>query len=152
MYSEQAEEQEFFCNYSNYNDINEDFDFFNQKKYFTEKMNIFDESEESLINEELNITQPFINIENFRPEHTNNNYYSNKRCDIIKIEAECFQGFGQISNQSIDGENEEKNENLDSQKFKMDKETSKEYVKENISCKKFWIIFMRIKKKREKNI
>ena len=49
------------------------------------------------------------------------------------MEAKCFQGFGQISYQSADRDDQEGNENFDSEKNKISNESSKDYKKENIS-------------------
>ena len=49
------------------------------------------------------------------------------------MEAKCFQGFGQISYQSADRDDQEGNENFDSEKNKISNKSSKDYKKENIS-------------------
>ena len=132
MYSEQSGNVENFNNFSNYYDIDEEFDIYNQKKNLIQKMNIVDSLKESNIHAELSITQSAINLEKYRPKHVNYNYYNRKILDINKIDAKYFQGLGQISNQSTD--EEEKDDNLDSRRIRIDKESSKYYKKENISC------------------
>ena len=132
MYSEQSGNVENFNNFSNYYDIDEEFDIYNQKNNLIQKMNIIDSLKESNIHAELSVTQSVINLEKYRPKHVNYSYYNRKILDINKIDAKYFQGLGQISNQSTD--EEEKDDNLDSRRIRIDKESSKYYKKENISC------------------
>ena len=131
MYSEQSGNVENFNNFSNYYDIDEEFDIYNQKKNLIQKMNIIDSLKESNIHAELSVTQSVINLEKYRPKHVNYNYYNRKILDINKIDAKYFQGLGQISNQSTD--EEVKDENSDSRRIRLDKESSKYYKKEDIS-------------------
>ena len=133
MYLDESEKTYIFNNYSNYNYIIEDFYFNNQKNYLTEKMNIFETIEESSSHDDLNFTKTRLNLENLLPEPVNNDYYNCIRQDFNDVEAKCFQGFGQISYQSADRDDQEGNENFDSEKNKISNESSKDYKKENIS-------------------
>jgi len=132
MYSEQSGNVENFNNFSNYYDIDEEFDIYNQKNNLIQKMNIIDSLKESNIHAELSVTQSVINLEKYRPKHVNYSYYNRKILVINKIDAKYFQGLGQISNQST--VEEEKDDNLDSRRIRVDNESSKYYKKENISC------------------
>ena len=133
MYLDESEKTNIFNNYYNYNYIEEDFYFNNQKNYLTEKMNIFETIEESSSHDDLNFTKTRLNLENLLPEPVNNDYYNCIRQDFNDVEAKCFQGFGQISYQSADRDDQEENENFDSEKNKISNESSKDYKKENIS-------------------
>jgi hypothetical protein len=133
MYLDESEKTNIFNNYYNYNYIEEDFYFNNQKNYLTEKMNIFETIEESSSHDDLNFTKTRLNLENLLPEPVNNDYYNCIRQDFNDVEAKCFQGFGQISYQSADRDDQEGNENFDSEKNKISNESSKDYKKENIS-------------------
>lgn len=133
MYLDESEKTYIFNNYYNYNYIEEDFYFNNQKNYLTEKMNIFETIEESSSHDDLNFTKTRLNLENLLPEPVNNDYYNFIRQDFNDVEAKCFQGFGQISYQSADRDDQEGNENFDSEKNKISNESSKDYKKENIS-------------------
>ncbi len=133
MYLDESEKTYIFNNYYNYNYIEEDFYFNNQKNYLTEKMNIFETIEESSSHDDLNFTKTRLNLENLLPEPVNNDYYNCKRQDFNDVEAKYFQGFGQISYQSADRDDKEENENFDSEKNKISNESSKDYKKENIS-------------------
>ena len=133
MYIDESEKTYIFNNYYNYNYIEEDFYFNNQKNYLTEKMNIFETIEESSSHDDLNFTKTRLNLENLLPEPVNNDYYNCIRQDFNDVEAKCFQGFGQISYQSADRDDQEGNENFDSEKNKISNESSKDYKKENIS-------------------
>ena len=133
MYLDESEKTNIFNNYSNYNYIEEDFYFNIQKNYLTEKMNIFETIEESSSHDDLNFTKTRLNLENLLPEPVNNDYYNCIRQDFNDVEAKCFQGFGQISYQSADRDDQEGNENFDSEKNKISNESSKDYKKENIS-------------------
>ncbi len=133
MYIDESEKTNIFNNYSNYNYIEEDFYFNIQKNYLTEKMNIFETIEESSSHDDLNFTKTRLNLENLLPEPVNNDYYNFIRQDFNDVEAKCFQGFGQISYQSADRDDQEGNENFDSEKNKISNESSKDYKKENIS-------------------
>ena len=133
MYLDESEKTYIFNNYYNYNYIEEDFYFNNQKNYLTEKMNIFETIEESGSHDDLNFTKTRLNLENLLPEPVNNDYYNCIRQDFNDVEAKCFQGFGQISYQSADRDDQEGNENFDSEKNKISNESSKDYKKENIS-------------------
>ena len=133
MYLDESEKTNIFNNYSNYNYIEEDFYFNKQKNYLTEKMNIFETIEESSSHDDLNFTKTRLNLENLLPEPVNNDYYNCIRQDFNDVEAKCFQGFGQISYQSADRDDQEGNENFDSEKNKISNESSKDYKKENIS-------------------
>ena len=132
MYLDESEKTYIFNNYYNYNYIEEDFYFNNQKNYLTEKMNIFETIEESSSHDDLNFTKTRLNLENLLPEPVNNDYYNCIRQDFNDVEAKCFQGFGQISYQSADRDDQEGNENFDSEKNKISNESSKDYKKENI--------------------
>ena len=136
MYLDESEKTNIFNNYYNYNYIEEDFYFNNQKNYLTEKMNIFETIEESSSHDDLNFTKTRLNLENLLPEPVNNDYYNCIRQDFNDVEAKCFQGFGQISYQSADRDDQEGNENFDSEKNKISNESSKDYKKENISFNK----------------
>ena len=136
MYLDESEKTNIFNNYSNYNYIEEDFYFNIQKNYLTEKMNIFETIEESSSHDDLNFTKTRLNLENLLPEPVNNDYYNCIRQDFNDVEAKCFQGFGQISYQSADRDDQEGNENFDSEKNKISNESSKDYKKENISFDK----------------
>ena len=136
MYIDESEKTNIFNNYSNYNYIEEDFYFNIQKNYLTEKMNIFETIEESSSHDDLNFTKTRLNLENLLPEPVNNDYYNCIRQDFNDVEAKCFQGFGQISYQSADRDDQEENENFDSEKNKISNESSKDYKKENISFDK----------------
>ena len=136
MYLDESEKTNIFNNYYNYNYIEEDFYFNNQKNYLTEKMNIFETIEESSSHDDLNFTKTRLNLENLLPEPVNNDYYNCIRQDFNDVEAKCFQGFGQISYQSADRDDQEGNENFDSEKNKISNESSKDYKKENISFDK----------------
>ena len=133
MYLDESEKTYIFNNYYNYNYIEEDFYFNNQKNYLTEKMNIFETIEESSSHDDLNFTKTRLNLENLLPEPVNNDYYNCIRQDFNDVEAKYFQGFGQISYQSADRDDQEENENFDSEKNKISNESSKDYKKENIS-------------------
>ena len=133
MYLDESEKTNIFNNYSNYNYIEEDFYFNIQKNYLTEKMNIFETIEGSSSHDDLNFTKTRLNLENLLPEPVNNDYYNCIRQDFNDVEAKCFQGFGQISYQSADRDDQEENENFDSKKNKISNESSKDYKKENIS-------------------
>lgn len=133
MYLDESKKTYIFNNYYNYNYIEEDFYFNNQKNYLTEKMNIFETIEESSSHDDLNFTKTRLNLENLLPEPVNNDYYNCIRQDFNDVEAKCFQGFGQISYQSADRDDQEGNENFDSEKNKISNESSKDYKKENIS-------------------
>jgi hypothetical protein len=133
MYLDESEKTYIFNNYYNYNYIIEDFYFNNQKNYLTEKMNIFETIEESSSHDDLNFTKTRLNLENLLPEPVNNDYYNCIRQDFNDVEAKCFQGFGQISYQSADRDDQEGNQNFDSEKNKISNESSKDYKKENIS-------------------
>ena len=133
MYLDESEKTNIFNNYSNYNYIIEDFYFNNQKNYLTEKMNIFETIEESSSHDDLNFTKTRLNLENLLPEPVNNDYYNCIRQDFNDVEAKYFQGFGQISYQSADRDDQEGNENFDSEKNKISNKSSKDYKKENIS-------------------
>ena len=133
MYLDESEKTYIFNNYYNYNYIEEDFYFNNQKNYLTKKMNIFETIEESSSHDDLNFTKTRLNLENLLPEPVNNDYYNCIRQDFNDVEAKCFQGFGQISYQSADRDDQEGNENFDSEKNKISNESSKDYKKENIS-------------------
>ena len=133
MYLDESAKTNIFNNYSNYNYIEEDFYFNKQKNYLTEKMNIFETIEESSSHDDLNFTKTRLNLENLLPEPVNNDYYNCIRQDFNDVEAKCFQGFGQISYQSADRDDQEGNENFDSEKNKISNESSKDYKKENIS-------------------
>ena len=136
MYLDESEKTYIFNNYYNYNYIEEDFYFNNQKNYLTEKMNIFETIEESSSHDDLNFTKTRLNLENLLPEPVNNDYYNCIRQDFNEVEAKYFQGFGQISYQSADRDDQEGNENFDSEKNKISNESSKDYKKENISFDK----------------
>ena len=136
MYLDESAKTNIFNNYSNYNYIIEDFYFNNQKNYLTEKMNIFETIEESSSHDDLNFTKTRLNLENLLPEPVNNDYYNCIRQDFNDVEAKYFQGFGQISYQSADRDDQEGNENFDSEKNKISNESSKDYKKENISFNK----------------
>ena len=136
MYLDESEKTYIFNNYYNYNYIEEDFYFNNQKNYLTEKMNIFETIEESSSHDDLNFTKTRLNLENLLPEPVNNDYYNCIRQDFNDVEAKYFQGFGQISYQSADRDDQEGNENFDSEKNKISNESSKDYKKENISFNK----------------
>ena len=136
MYLDESAKTNIFNNYSNYNYIEEDFYFNKQKNYLTEKMNIFETIEESSSHDDLNFTKTRLNLENLLPEPVNNDYYNCIRQDFNDVEAKCFQGFGQISYQSADRDDQEGNENFDSEKNKISNESSKDYKKENISFNK----------------
>ena len=136
MYLDESAKTNIFNNYSNYNYIEEDFYFNIQKNYLTEKMNIFETIEESSSHDDLNFTKTRLNLENLLPEPVNNDYYKCIRQDFNDVEAKCFQGFGQISYQSADRDDQEENENFDSEKNKISNESSKDYKKENISFDK----------------
>ena len=136
MYLDESAKTNIFNNYSNYNYIEEDFYFNIQKNYLTEKMNIFETIEESSSHDDLNFTKTRLNLENLLPEPVNNDYYNCIRQDFNDVEAKCFQGFGQISYQSADRDDQEGNENFDSEKNKISNESSKDYKKENISFDK----------------
>ena len=136
MYLDESEKTYIFNNYYNYNYIEEDFYFNNQKNYLTEKMNIFETIEESSSHDDLNFTKTRLNLENLLPEPVNNDYYNCIRQDFNEVEAKYFQGFGQISYQSADRDDQEENENFDSEKNKISNESSKDYKKENISFDK----------------
>ena len=136
MYIDESEKTNIFNNYSNYNYIEEDFYFNIQKNYLTEKMNIFETIEESSSHDDLNFTKTRLNLENLLPEPVNNDYYNCIRQDFNEVEAKYFQGFGQISYQSADRDDQEGNENFDSEKNKISNESSKDYKKENISFDK----------------
>jgi hypothetical protein len=133
MYLDESEKTYIFNNYYNYNYIEEYFYFNNQKNYLTEKMNIFETIEESSSHDDLNFTKTRLNLENLLPEPVNNGYYNCIRQDFNDVEAKCFQGFGQISYQSADRDDQEGNENFDSEKNKISNKSSKDYKKENIS-------------------
>ena len=133
MYLDESEKTYIFNNYYNYNYIEEDFYFNNQKNYLTEKMNIFETIEESSSHDDLNFTKTRLNLENLLPEPVNNDYYNCIRQDFNDVEAKYFQGFGQISYQSADRDDQEGNENFDSEKNKISNKSSKDYKKENIS-------------------
>ena len=133
MYLDESAKTNIFNNYSNYNYIEEDFYFNKQKNYLTEKMNIFETIEESSSHDDLNFTKTRLNLENLLPEPVNNDYYNCIRQDFNDVEAKCFQGFGQISYQSADRDDQEGNENFDSEKNKIRNKSSKDYKKENIS-------------------
>ena len=133
MYLDESEKTYIFNNYYNYNYIEEDFYFNHQKNYLTEKMNIFETIEESSSHDDLNFTKTRLNLENLLPEPVNNDYYNCIRQDFNDVEAKYFQGFGQISYQSADRDDQEGNENFDSEKNKISNESSKDYKKENIS-------------------
>ena len=133
MYLDESEKTNIFNNYYNYNYIEEDFYFNNQKNYLTGKMNIFETIEESSSHDDLNFTKTRLNLENLLPEPVNNDYYNCIKQDFNDVEAKCFQGFGQISYQSADRDDQEGNENFDSEKNKISNESSKDYKKENIS-------------------
>ena len=150
MYSIQSENEEIFNNFSNYSDIDEEFDIYNQKNNLIQKMYIIDSLKESNIHAELSITQSAINLEKYRPKQVNYNYYNRKILDINKIDAKDFQGLGQISNQATD--EEEKDENLDSRRIRVDNESSKYYKKENISCNENSDNNPEKKEKKKKNI
>ena len=136
MYLDESAKTNIFNNYSNYNYIEEDFYFNIQKNYLTEKMNIFETIEESSSHDDLNFTKTRLNLENLLPEPVNNDYYNCIRQDFNDVEAKYFQGFGQISYQSADRDDQEGNENFDSEKNKISNESSKDYKKENISFNK----------------
>ena len=136
MYLDESAKTNIFNNYSNYNYIEEDFYFNKQKNYLTEKMNIFETIEESSSHDDLNFTKTRLNLENLLPEPVNNDYYNCIRQDFNDVEAKYFQGFGQISYQSADRDDQEGNENFDSEKNKISNESSKDYKKENISFNK----------------
>jgi hypothetical protein len=136
MYLDESEKTYIFNNYYNYNYIEEDFYFNNQKNYLTEKMNIFETIEESSSHDDLNFTKTRLNLENLLPEPVNNDYYNCIRQDFNDVEAKYFQGFGQISYQSADRDDQEGNENFNSEKNKISNESSKDYKKENISFNK----------------
>ena len=99
-------------------------------------MNIPDLIEESSSLDDLRINQTRIKLENLLPEPVNNNNYNDIRYNLDELEAKYFQGFWQISNQSAEIDDEEKDENLYSKKIKIIKETSKYYKTENILCNK----------------
>ena len=151
MYLDESEKTNIFNNYYNYNYIEEDFYFNNQKNYLTEKMNIFETIEESSSHDDLNFTKTRLNLENLLPEPVNNDYYNCIRQDFNDVEAKCFQGFGQISYQSADRDDQEGNENFDSEKNKISNESSKDYKKENISFDKNLNNNYKNKEKEEKN-
>ena len=94
-------------------------------------MNIPDLIEESSSLDDLRINQTRIKLENLLPEPVNNNNYNDIRYNLDELEAKYFQGFWQISNQSAEIDDEEKDENLYSKKIKIIKETSKYYKTEN---------------------
>ena len=79
-------------------------------------MNIIDTIEESSNHDDLNFTQTRINLENLLPEPVNNNYYNSISHDFNEVEAKYFQGFGQISNQPADRDEEKEDNNFDSKK------------------------------------
>ena len=151
MYLDESEKTYIFKNYYNYNYIEEDFYFNKQKNYLTEKMNIFETIEESSSHDDLNFTKTRLNLENLLPEPVNNDYYNCIRQDFNDVEAKCFQGFGQISYQSADRDDQEGNENFDSEKNKISNESSKDYKKENISFNKNLNNNYKNKEKEEKN-
>ena len=151
MYLDESAKTNIFNNYSNYNYIEEDFYFNKQKNYLTEKMNIFETIEESSSHDDLNFTKTRLNLENLLPEPVNNDYYNCIRQDFNDVEAKCFQGFGQISYQSADRDDQEGNENFDSEKNKISNESSKDYKKENISFDKNLNNNYENKEKEEKN-
>ena len=62
MYIDESEKTYIFNNYYNYNYIEEDFYFNNQKNYLTKKMNIFETIEESSSHDDLNFTQTRQNL------------------------------------------------------------------------------------------
>ena len=123
MYLDESEKTYIFNNYYNYNHIEEDFYFNSQKNYLTEKMNIFETIEESSSHDDLNFTKTRLNLENLLPEPVNNDYYNCIRQDFNDVEAKYFQGFGQISYQSADRDDQEGNENFDSEKNKISNES-----------------------------
>ena len=151
MYLDESAKTNIFNNYSNYNYIEEDFYFNKQKNYLTEKMNIFETIEESSSHDDLNFTKTRLNLENLLPEPVNNDYYNCIRQDFNEVEAKYFQGFGQISYQSADRDDQEENENFDSEKNKISNESSKDYKKENISFDKNLNNNYKNKEKEEKN-
>ena len=99
-------------------------------------MNILDLIEESSSLDDLHITQIRIKLENLLPDPVNNNNYNDIRYNLDEVDAKHFQGFWQISNQSAEIDDEEKDQNLDSKKIKIIQESSKDYKDENILCKK----------------
>ena len=99
-------------------------------------MNILDLKEESSSLNDLHITQTRIKLENLLPDPVNNNNYNDIRYNLDEVEAKYFQGFWQISNQSAEIDDEEKDQNLDSKKIKIIQESSKDYKDENILCNK----------------
>ena len=94
-------------------------------------MNIPDLIEESSSLDDLRINQTRIKLENLLPEPVNNNNYNDIRYNLDEVEAKYFQGFWQISNQSAEIDDEEKDQNLDSKKIKIIQESSKDYKDEN---------------------
>ena len=99
-------------------------------------MNILDLIEESSSLDDLHITQTRIKLENLLPDPVNNNNYNDIRYNLDEVDAKHFQGFWQISNQSAEIDDEEKDQNLDSKKIKIIQESSKDYKDENILCNK----------------
>ena len=94
-------------------------------------MNIPDLIEESSSLDDLRINQTRIKLENLLPEPVNNNNYNDIRYNLDEVDAKHFQGFWQISNQSAEIDDEEKDQNLDSKKIKIIQESSKDYKDEN---------------------
>ena len=94
-------------------------------------MNILDLIEESSSLDDLHITQIRIKLENLLPDPVNNNNYNDIRYNLDEVDAKHFQGFWQISNQSAEIDDEEKDQNLDSKKIKIIQESSKDYKDEN---------------------
>ena len=94
-------------------------------------MNILDLKEESSSLNDLHITQTRIKLENLLPDPVNNNNYNDIRYNLDEVDAKHFQGFWQISNQSAEIDDEEKDQNLDSKKIKIIQESSKDYKDEN---------------------
>lgn len=94
-------------------------------------MNILDLIEESSSLDDLHITQTRIKLENLLPDPVNNNNYNDIRYNLDEVDAKHFQGFWQISNQSAEIDDEEKDQNLDSKKIKIIQESSKDYKDEN---------------------
>ena len=94
-------------------------------------MNILDLIEESSSLDDLHITQTRIKLENLLPHPVNNNNYNDIRYNLDEVDAKHFQGFWQISNQSAEIDDEEKDQNLDSKKIKIIQESSKDYKDEN---------------------
>ena len=94
-------------------------------------MHILDLKEESSSLDDLHITQTRIKLENLLPDPVNNNNYNDIRYNLDEVDAKHFQGFWQISNQSAEIDDEEKDQNLDSKKIKIIQESSKDYKDEN---------------------